>query len=595
MQKFTKKIFSVLLILIITFSGYAGTLDSSMQTVITNLKAAVDYDTPDLFDLLFEEAKTYYVEALIADHFKDTSEVKFCIDRSLEIIAQISEIDSLTMLQKDDYNRFYEKFSEDLQESMNYLNGDSGTYKSASIREKISEAVSETVTLYNDTLEILEDRHGHFPIVTSKKIKRIIEYFQTKEKKRFQGWIDNSGLYKDLMIPILTSEGLPEEIFYLALIESGYNTKAYSYAHAAGPWQFIAATGARYGLTRNWWMDERRDPIKSTKAAAKYLSDLHDMFGDWFLALAAYNCGEGRVRRAIRLEGTKDYWKLRSLPKQTRNYIPTMMAGMIIAMNPEDYGFKNNPKDTWSWDEVTIDKSYELSTIGKAINLSTEKLVEYNPELRRFITPPDAKQYVLRVPPGKGKLLEQKLKELPVQDSHPEFITHKVYRGQTLSYIARKYGTSVSAIAAANNLRSRNRISIGQVLRIPQTRNYSSNYTKPSGKYKYHYVKKGETLSEIAEKYNMGLSVIRSWNNLYGRRFLQIGQKLKVSSTPAPKVTAKNTPDGKRKIIHTVRRGETLIEIADRYDVWVKNLRSWNNIRGSMIRVGQKIIIYKKI
>ncbi|MCK4689599.1 MAG: lytic transglycosylase domain-containing protein, partial [Candidatus Marinimicrobia bacterium] len=346
-----------LLFLIISL-GFTADKNINEQSVITDVSDDIENNSDELFELLFSEAKSYYVEALISGHFKDTSEVKYCFDRSFEAIAEIGELDTLNPLQKDDFNRFCEKISNDFQIKFSYLNGDSGAIGAAFIREEINQTVLDTVRVGWDTLVVLDDRPGHLPIVTSQKIERIIEFFAEKEHKRFQEWLDNAGLYREHMLPILRKHGLPDELFYLALIESGYNPSAYSYAHAAGPWQFIAGTGARYGLKRNWWMDERRDPIKSTYAAAKYLRELYDEFDDWFLALAAYNCGELRVWRAIRWEGTRDYWKLRSLPRQTRNYIPTLMAGIIIALNPQKYGFENTPKDTWLWDEVVLNRCY---------------------------------------------------------------------------------------------------------------------------------------------------------------------------------------------------------------------------------------------
>ncbi|RKY54864.1 MAG: hypothetical protein DRP89_04385 [Candidatus Neomarinimicrobiota bacterium] len=492
-----RRIIQILFLLLLIFSmGFSAERNTNTQPDSTDLNDNIENNSDELFELLFSEAKSYYVEALIAGHFKDTSEVKYCFDRSFEAITGISELDTLNPLQKDDFNRFCEKITNDFQTNFSYLNGDSGAIGVAFIREEINKAVLDTVRIGRDTLIVLDDRPGHLPIVTSKKIERIIEYFVEKEHKRFQEWLDNAGLYREYMLPILREYGLPDELFYLALIESGFNPSAYSYAHAAGPWQFIAGTGARYGLKRSWWLDERRDPIKSTYAAAKYLRDLYKEFDDWFLALAAYNCGELRIWRAIRMEGTRDYWKLRSLPRQSRNYIPTLMAGINIALNPEKYGFKNSPKDTWVWDEVILDRCYELEDIAKASGISAKTIREYNPELRRWMTPPEVKKYILRVPKGRSKGLADKLAKLPDIDKKPQWITHRVRRGQTLGYIARKYGTSISSLVAANNIRNRNQIKVGQRIQIPVNNYHTAAYPTSSNKNKIiHVVKKGETLS----------------------------------------------------------------------------------------------------
>jgi len=552
------------------------------------------YSDSHIFDLLFSEAKSFYVEALIADHFHDSSEVQYCFDRAFEIIAEISEMDTLNPLQRDDFERFYDKIAHDYQRQFSHLNADSGSYGVASVRQDIVTTLLDTVRVGGDELVVLDDRPGHFPLVSSKKIKRIIDYFQTREHERFQQWLDNSGLYKDLMMPILKKHGLPDELFYLALIESGFNPTAYSYAHAAGPWQFISSTGHKYGLKRDWWIDERRDPIKSTHAAAKYLSTLYEMFDDWFLALAAYNCGELRVYRAIRREGTRDYWKLRSLPKQTRNYIPTLMAGITIAMDPEKYGFENTPKDTWEWDEIVLDRSYELEAIAQQAGITATELRKHNPELRRWTTPPDRNEYVLRVPPGKGEGLLKRIQDLPASSSEPQWVTHTVRRGQTLSYIANKYGTSVSSLIAANNIRNQNRIKIGQKLLVPMNSYHSPVYSAPKGKTKLtHIVRKGETLSEIAEAYGVGLSRVRAWNNLYGKRFIYPGQKLHIYTNSAGSTTkAAQNEDG--SLTHIVRKGESLSLISQRYRVSVRDLRDWNNLHTQRyIYPGQKIVVRK--
>jgi len=586
----------LLLCLVLLFSNKVAYSDTNDSTAIIEDDSRNDvYNSrPELFDLMFAEAKSFYVDALIAAHFKDTSEVKYCFDRSFEIMAEISKLDSLNLLQKDDFNRFYEKITFDFQEKFSYINGDSGTYGVALVKDELMESLIDTVSLGHDTLIIVDDRPGHFPLVSSKQIERIIDYFQNREHERFQQWLNNAGLYKEHMVPILKEYGLPEEIFYLALIESGFNPVAYSYAHAAGPWQFIASTGALYGLKRNWWIDERRDPIKSTYAAAKYLKKLYDEFDDWFLALAAYNTGELRVWRAIRREGTRDYWKLRSLPKQTRNYIPTLMAGMTIALNPEKYGFENSPKETWQWDEVTVDRCYEFEDIARVSGVSSTVLKQYNPELRRWMTPPGVEKYVLRVPVGKGKGLAEKLAELPDVESKPQWVTHRVRRGQTLSYIARRYGTSVSALISANNIRNKNQIKVGQVLRIPTSNYYAVATVSSDQNVIIHTVRKGETLSEIGEQYGIGVSKLRSLNNLYGKRFIYPGQRLKIPVKKTQATRYSSTPSGKVKIIHVVKKGETLSEIAEAYRVGLSKVRAWNNLYGRrFIYPGQKIVIYK--
>lgn len=507
---------------------------SERSAVSSEVKPAEDNGngSQDIFELLISEAKTFYVDALIAHYFKDTSEAKYCFDRLFEIIAEISDLDTLTPLQQDDFNRFYETVSNDYQQNYSYLCSDVELSSGEILREELFATASDSVDLGQDTLVILVDKPGHIPLIRSRKIDRIVDFMTTREARRFQLFLDNMAFYREHIEPILKEYGLPEELIYLPLIESGYNPHAYSYAHAVGLWQFIAGTGARYGLRRNWWIDERRDPIKATHAAAKYLKKLYEEFEDWFLALAAYNTGELRVWRAIRREGTRDYFKLRSLPRQTRDYVPTFMASMLIAKNPEKYGLRANNVSKWEWEEVVVNRSYEFDAIARACGVDVETIRRFNPELRRWVTPPNEKEYVLRVPIGKGAQLLAQIDKIPEapERQKAEWISHRVKKNETLSSIARKYGTSVSAIVSANHIKRPSQIKVGQVLTIPTDTYYKRPGEKVASAQKserlnspkkgtseervIHLVQKGDSLYSIAKKYNVTVSDIIKWNNL---------------------------------------------------------------------------------
>ncbi len=592
-MKMTHSIKFIVLIFIFFFVTHARTLKHlNVKDSVSNMDNITN--SPELFELLFSEAKNYYVEALIGNHFADTTEVKFCLDRTLEIVSEISDLDSLTILQRDDFRRFCEKLNAEFKGQFSWVNGDEGSIQSDLVQEGLSESLSDTVDLGSGKLIVVEDKDGDIPIVTSPKIKRIINYYQTRQKENFQQWLQNADYYEEIIRPIMKKEGLPDNLYYLALIESGFKPNAYSRAHAAGPWQFIASTGAYYGLKRTWWVDERRDPVKATIAAAQYLSDLYDYFDDWYLAMAAYNCGKLNVIRAIRREGTRDYWKLRTLPRETRNYIPSFMAGLNIAKNPEKFGFEKIKNTKWEYDEVELNGSYELETLSKLSGIPAKEIRQHNPELRRWITPPNKKKYTLRLPKNKGKLLASKIQQLPKNNQNPpEFVNIRVRRGQNLSYLAKKYGTTISAIVSANNIRNINQLKIGQYLRIPKQTYYTNQYVKKGNKNKVHRVRKGETLYEIARRYGVGLRKLRSRNNLYGRRFIYPGQKLYIPGSSTKTTTASKKGDGK-KIIHVVKKGESLSEIAEKYHVGLSKVRYWNNIYGrKFIYPGQKVTIYQ--
>lgn len=282
-----------------------------------------------------------------------------------------------------------------------------------------------------------------------------IHLFTYRIREKFSLWLSRSGKYLDLMKEILQEKGVPEEIVFLSLIESGFNPYAYSPARAVGHWQFIASTAKRYGLTINWWKDERRDPIKSTTAAASYLKDLYGMFGSWNLAMAAYNAGEGKILKALNRTKTDDYWSLlstRHIKRETKEYVPKFIAASLIANRPEDFGFVNleyhPPLD---YDEVIITSPVDLGVIAECAETTIEVIKELNPELRRWCTPPDVPEYTLRIPEGKKDIFLEKLPQVPAE----ELFTIDIYRvkkGDTLKSISKKTGVPVQVILDLNSM-----------------------------------------------------------------------------------------------------------------------------------------------
>ena len=340
--------------------------------------------------------------------------------------------------------------------------------------------------------------------------------------------------YKPIILPILEEEEVPPELFYLAMIESGLNPKAYSYAHASGVWQFISSTGKSYGLKKNWWVDERRDFEKSTHAAAQYLKDLYKEFDDWYLAFAAYNCGSTRVRKTIKRQGTTDYWKLTRLPPQTRNYVPNIMAAIFIANNPGKYGFSLVKDKKMEWNIVEIDKGVSLQVISECAKLDMALLQNYNPELKQGTIPPieDGKSYLFRMPINASPDFDSLFAEIEIEKNHDVvFLDHKVKRGESLWLIARKYDVRIKDIVAINKLSMKKYIKPGQILQIPADgydlyRKLALQKSAGS-KQIYHTVRFGDTLSEIAMSYRTSVRKIKKWNGLRSDR-IYTGQKLKI-------------------------------------------------------------------
>lgn len=311
------------------------------------------------------------------------------------------------------------------------------------------------------------------PIVFNELVKDYIVFFQTRLREKFELWLARSGQYIPMMRNILREHDLPEDLVFLALIESGFNPKAFSRAKAAGPWQFIKGTGKKYGLRIDQWIDERRDPVKSTAAAAKYLKDLYGMFGSWPLSMASYNAGEGRIMRAMARTKAEDFWELKlsgHIRPETKNYVPKFMAATIIAKNPQKYGFFIEYHDPFSYDEVEIPKSTSLKAIAKAAGVSLAEIKTYNPELKKEMTPPGYPRYRLKLPTGTRETFlanfvpgtEKEPKATDVQKQK-----HRVSKGETLSSIARKYDVSLGSLLQANQIGKDGTLKAGHMLIIP--------------------------------------------------------------------------------------------------------------------------------
>jgi len=319
------------------------------------------------------------------------------------------------------------------------------------------------------------------PIVINAKVEQFIQYFQTTARKVFANWLARSEKYIPSMKNLLKENGLPEDLVYLALIESGFNPYAYSRSKASGPWQFIYLTGKKYGLRSNWWIDERRDPEKSTIAAAKYLKDLHDMFECWYLAAAGYNAGEKKIAAAMKRYGTEDFWELtkyRYLKRETKDYVPQMIAAALIAKEPEKYGFIGiEYQEPLRYEKVKVPEVTDLRLIAKACEVAVDDIKDLNPELSRWCTPPNFPDYEIKVPFGKKELFLRNFEALSPGE-RSKFKTHAVKKGETLSKIARLYRVDLEPILELNRLSKKSRLSKGMDLLIPLPKDQDQ---KPEG------------------------------------------------------------------------------------------------------------------
>jgi membrane-bound lytic murein transglycosylase D len=377
------------------------------------------------------------------------------------------------------------------------------------------------------------------PIVFNDQVKVFVHYFQTRKWGVITRAFERASRYLPMMRRIFRESGLPEDLLNLAFIESALNPRATSRAKAAGIWQFMPSTGRLYGMRASWWLDERRDPEKSTRGAAAYLKNLYRMFESWPLALAAYNAGEGKLQNAIQRQQTRDVWSLR-LPKETRLFIPAFMAMTIISREPERYGFSPPAEEPLEADTVTLRHPTELKIIAQAARTTVEEIRDLNPELIRWATPPDLARYTLRIPAGRRDEFLETLERIPPAQ-RVTWIRHQILKGETPASIARGYGVDQQALLKMNGLRTRQALKPGGTLLVPaspaggvvaewhEPRRASQAATVPATAERYT-VKKGDTLWNIARAHAVSLEDLRRWNALSRDAGLRPGQALQIQA-----------------------------------------------------------------
>jgi membrane-bound lytic murein transglycosylase D len=480
------------------------------------------------------------------------------------------------------------------------------------------------------------------PLVQNAQVNRHLVYYTLRRPEVMEIWRERAEIYKPMMEEIFREEGVPLELVYLSFIESGINPTARSWASAVGMWQFISATARVYGLEINWWVDERRDPEKATRAAARHLKDLYNIWGDWHLAMANYNISPRGLNRAInRAGGVKDYWAAYPyLPRETRGYVPGFIATTMINLSPEEFGFqKNYGQEPYSYDMVEVDGLMPLDVMAEAIGITTDELKKYNPELLRWATPPGNK-YMLKIPKGKKPDFLAVYDDLPKESSNQSITMHTVRSGESIGLIARKYGTTVSGIFASNENLSTT-IYPGQVLAVPlpagstaqlatnqpsnqrsgtsitRSTSSSSSVSVPANSTRINYkVKTGDTIGHIAEWYDVRAYQIRTWNGIGNT--IRVGQNLRIyvpnsllshyQKVDGMSFREKENLESQQKrganifaglssssssssTTYTVKRNDTLSEIAESHGISLSRIRQLNNISGSRIYTGQVLKI----
>ena len=472
----------------------------------------------------------------------------------------------------------------------------------------------------------IKSTRSDLPLMMTDQVAGYINYFSNRGRGTIERALSRSGQYDEMIRRTLKQEGVPQDLIYLAQAESGFHPLAVSRAGARGIWQFMASRAKGYGLERSWWLDERQDPEKSTRAAAHHLKDLYNQFGDWYLAMAAYNSGPGTVQSAVKRTGYADFWELyrrNVLPKETRNYVPIILAVTIMAKNPEQYGLASVAKEKpLAYDTVKIDYPIDLRLAAECVDASAADLQDLNPSLLRMTTPKDH-AFELHLPAGTGKTFQGAVASIPV-DKRVWWRYHKVQAGETLASIARAYHTAPKSIAQANDLNANDEALAPESRLIipiaPGKQNDTSTYARAITHYK---IRKGDTVESVAENFGVSPKMIRTWNrlkgeSLSGRRILllhlpispgardtQVASKSSQKSSSRKKTVAsaqhpatspshaqtQTSSAGTSVLHHKVKPGETLYSIASSYNTTVSALKK-DNRNVAVLRPGMILVVH---
>lgn len=531
--------------------------DQSSQTVLVNADPFAVLDEQQktgiidsqLIEQKLDAARQQWLRALAAQQKNDRAETVKRFESSIDLLNKLISYPSV------ESNKNFQDLTRDvIADYERYVNKIDSLPSNASIfalRHKFNENMAK-MDIRNVPMPPVDLTKTTIPLTMNTSVEQTIAYFTQGNGRPFMvKWLNRTGKYFPMMKKVMKEEGVPEEIVHLSMIESGLNPGAVSWASAVGLWQFIEATGSRYGLTSNWWFDKRRDPVAATRAAAHHLHDLYRSLGDWHLALAAYNSGINRVRGAQQQAGgSTDFWTVRQyLPRETQNYVPLFIAATLIEMDPVHYGFNAIQLDKpLAYDSVRVREAVDINALARAAGVSGLEIKELNPELLQPSTPPlevcGPNGYCLKLPVGTNtSAFSDKLAAMPASVKMP-WLTHTVMHGESMATVARTYGISPTQLAEYNDLAESQRLHKGQRLRVPMT--VMSPSTGPAD-------------AQIA----------------------------------AVPVAATRTVD--KTITHKVRRGETLNSIADNNDVTVGELRSWNHIGRHGVKRGQRLTIHKKV